>query len=186
MARRALLDDRSDLDSLALVCRPLRRPRLPTVWALDRKTVRGDARSVSVIIGGPPGLPWSACTPESPCRTSPARTSPVRQHPRCGFSLTRMLRGHNTARVFSFHHTCYQMRTCHRLPRIAQPPAATSNSYSPQASRSRNPPRPCRLPAAPRDPGAPEHPGPARGELDRILRAPRRCPPRRCDRTWRP
>ena len=63
MARRALLDDRSDLDSLALVCRPLRRPRLPTVWALDRKTVRGDARSVSVIIGGPPGLPWSACTP---------------------------------------------------------------------------------------------------------------------------
>lgn len=40
-------------------------------------------------------------------------------------SLTATLRGHNTARVFGLHHACYQLRICHRPPRIARRPAAT-------------------------------------------------------------
>lgn len=40
-------------------------------------------------------------------------------------SLTRTLRGHNTARVFGLHHACYQLRICHEPPRIARRPAAT-------------------------------------------------------------
>jgi site-specific recombinase XerD len=40
-------------------------------------------------------------------------------------SLTRTIRGHNTARVFGLHHACYQLRICHRPPRIARRPAAT-------------------------------------------------------------
>lgn len=40
-------------------------------------------------------------------------------------SLTRTLRGHNTARVFGLHHACYQLRICHQPPRIARRPAAT-------------------------------------------------------------
>jgi site-specific recombinase XerD len=40
-------------------------------------------------------------------------------------SLTRTMRGHNTARVFGLHHACYQLRICHRPPRMARRPAAT-------------------------------------------------------------
>jgi len=40
-------------------------------------------------------------------------------------SLTHTLRGHNTARVFSLHQACYQLRICHTPPRMARRPAAT-------------------------------------------------------------
>jgi site-specific recombinase XerD len=40
-------------------------------------------------------------------------------------SLSRTLRGHNTARVFGLHHACYQLRICHQPPRQARRPAAT-------------------------------------------------------------
>ena len=40
-------------------------------------------------------------------------------------SLSRTLVGHNTARTFGLHHACYQLRICHRPPRIARRPAAT-------------------------------------------------------------
>lgn len=40
-------------------------------------------------------------------------------------SLTRTLRGHNSARLFGLHHACYQLRICHTPPRMARPPAAT-------------------------------------------------------------
>jgi site-specific recombinase XerD len=40
-------------------------------------------------------------------------------------SLSQTLRGHNTARAFGLHHACYQLRICHRPPRIARRPAAT-------------------------------------------------------------
>ncbi len=41
-------------------------------------------------------------------------------------SLSATIRGHNTARVFGLHHACYQLRICHRPPRIARQPAATT------------------------------------------------------------
>lgn len=40
-------------------------------------------------------------------------------------SLTATILGHNTARVFSLHHACYQLRICHQPPRMARQPAAT-------------------------------------------------------------
>ena len=40
-------------------------------------------------------------------------------------SLTRTMRGHNTARVFGLHQACYQLRVCRRPPRMARRPAST-------------------------------------------------------------
>jgi integrase len=40
-------------------------------------------------------------------------------------SATACARGHNSARLFSLHQACYELRICQRPPRRARPPAAT-------------------------------------------------------------
>jgi integrase len=40
-------------------------------------------------------------------------------------SATRDAKGHNSARLFSLHQACYQLRICQTPPRKARPPAAT-------------------------------------------------------------
>lgn len=85
-------------------------------------------------------------------------------------SLTATLRGHNTARVFGLHHACYQLRICHRPPRIVRRPAATIEQLPHRrGSATRDPSGRAALPRPGRDHTAPDHAHAARGQSDRVL-----------------